>query len=129
VGPLAGRRRQREIDDALDRLGRQRRFAGRTCLIAQEPVHAFLHEALLPAPDDRLRKAGATNDLQRSAALGGGQDHASARSMLLWCVAIPDDQLQTAAILGSDFDDDACSHIESLNQTTAFGNPPNASLH
>ena len=26
-------------------------------------------------------------------------------------------------------DDDACSHIESLNQTTAFGNPPNASLH
>ena len=74
-------------------------------------------------------EAGAANDLQRSAALGGGQDHASARSMLLWCVAIPDDQLQTAAILGSDFDDDACSHIESLNQTTAFGNPPNASLH
>ena len=49
--------------------------------------------------------------------------------MLLRCVAIPDEQLQTAAILGSDFDDDACSHNESLNQTNAFGNPPNASLH
>ncbi len=42
---------------------------------------------------------------------------------------LADDQLQTAAILGSDFDDDACSHIESSNQTTAFGNPPNVSLH
>ena len=51
----------------------------------------------------------------------------AARSTLLRCVAIPDDQLQAAAILRSDSDDDTCSLIERLSKTLHSGTPSNAS--
>jgi hypothetical protein len=37
--------------------------------------------------------------------------------------------IETSSILGRAFYDDACSHTQSMSQITAFGNPPNASLH
>ena len=88
-----------------------------------------MHEPLLPAPDDRLRQAGAAYDLQCPAVLGGRQDHASARRMLLRSVTVPNDPFKTDAILRGNFDNDACSHAKSMAQVTAFGNPPNASIH
>ena len=127
VRRLAGRCRERQIDDPPDRLARQRSLAGRPRLVAQEAIHAFMHEPLLPTPDDRLRQAGAAHDLQCPAALGGRQDHASARRMLLRSVTVPNDPFKTDAILRGNFDNDACSHAKSMAQVTAFGNPPNAS--
>ncbi len=69
------------------------------------------------------------NGKKRVTAVGGGEYDAGARRMLLRTVPIPDDPIKTAAILGRDFDAGACSHTKGMSQITAFGNPPNASLH
>lgn len=129
VRRLAGWRGERQIDDTPDRFGRQRGLARRSGLVAQETVYAFVHEPLLPAPDDRLRQAGAAHDLQRPAALGCRQDHPGAGRMLLRGIAAPGDPFETDAILQRDFDNDACSHSQSMDQVSAVGNPPNASIH
>jgi len=52
-----------ECYDALGDLRSKRRNARRSCLVAQEAVVTFLHEAVLPAPDTGLRLAGLTHDL------------------------------------------------------------------
>ena len=62
---------------SIDRLG-QRRDARRPGLVAQQPVDAGLHEALLPAPDRGLALAGLPHDLRRAEAIGG-QQHDPAR--------------------------------------------------
>ena len=49
--------------------------------------------------------------------------------MLLRSVTVPNDPFKTDAILRGNFDNDACSHAASMAQVTAFGNPPNASIH
>src|SRR5258707_12097877 len=54
VRRLAGRCGERQIDDLPDRLARQRSLAGWPRLVAQEAIHAFMHEPLLPTPDDRF---------------------------------------------------------------------------
>ena len=83
VSGLARRRAERQIDDALHRLRRQRRLAGRPRLVAQQPVDALLHEALLPAPDHRLGLARAAHHLEGAAAIGGRQDDLGTPDMLL----------------------------------------------
>ena len=62
--------------------------------------------------------------LQCPAVLGGRQAHASARQMLPRSVTVPNDPLKTDAILGGDFESDACSHAASMADVIAFGNPP-----
>lgn len=129
VGRLARWRPEDKVDDALDRVGRQRRLAGRPGLVAQQPVDALGHEAGLPTPDHGLGPARPAHDLESAAALGRGQDDLRPPDVLLRCVAIRDDRLQPTAILGSDCDDDACSHPNSLDRFLRFGNRPNESDH
>ena len=57
VRRLGGRARERQSHDLLDHLTRQRRDARRPGLVAQQAVHAGLHEPLLPAPDGGLGHA------------------------------------------------------------------------
>ena len=75
-----------------------------------------------------LKSAFTAHDFQRAATVGGGQNDPGARHMFLRTVTIPDDLLETATIFGRNFKINACSHPKSMNQFTAFGNPPNASL-
>jgi hypothetical protein len=126
---LAGRFRKRQIDDALDDFGWQRGLAGRACLVVQQTINALAHEALLTAPDDRFRQSRPAHDLRRAAAIGGGENDAGARRMLLWAIAISNDPIETRSIHGRNLDGDACSHMRSMNQITASGNPSNASFH
>jgi len=126
---FTGRLGERQIDDALDEVGGQRSLAWRPRLVAQKTVNAFAHEALLPAPDDRLGQPSSPHDLQCAAAVGGRQDNAGARRVLLQAVAISDDPIKAAPIFRRDFNNDPCSHTQSMRQITAFGNPPNASFH
>jgi len=128
MGGLAGWFAERQINDAFDDFREQRRFSRRTSLVAQETVDALAHEALLPAPDNRLRQPGPPHDLYRAASVGGGHNDPRASCMLLRTVMIPDDPIETCPILGRAFDNDPCSHFQSMNQITALGNPPNVSF-
>src|SRR6202035_531029 len=76
----------------------------------------------LDSPDRRMTSSIA-------AAVGGRQDNAGARRVLLQAVAISDDPIKAAPIFQRDFNNDPCSHTQSMRQITAFGNPPNASFH
>ena len=68
VRRLAGRVRQRQRHHALGHLGPERRDARGPRLVAQQPVEAFLGEALLPAPHAGLGLAGPPHDLDRAGA-------------------------------------------------------------
>ena len=73
VGGLAGRLRQRPGYDRSHHVSGQwgnARWAG---LVAQEAVHAGMHEAFLPAPDNGLALAGLLHDRRRPEAVGGQQ--------------------------------------------------------
>ena len=129
MGGFAGRFGKRQINNPLDDIGSQRSLAGPARLVAQQTIDALAHEALLPAPDNRLRQPRPAHDFQRSAAIGRGQNDAGARRMFLRSVAIPDDPIEATPILSPDFDFDACSHTKSMIQITALGNPSYASVH
>ena len=126
---LARRGAERQIDDALHRLCRQRRLAGLAGLVAQQPVDALLHEAFLPAPDDGLGLARPAHHLEGAAAVGRGQDDLGPPDMLLGRTAIRHDRLKPTAIFRRDVHDDPCSHPESLNCFGRFGNRPKESNH
>ena len=129
MGGFARRFAERQIDDAFDELLSQSRLARRARLVAQQTIDALAHEALLPAPDDRLRQSGLAHDLHRAAAVGGGEDDPGASRVLLRTVVIPDDPIKARAVLGRDVNNNACSHARSMNQISALGNPPNAPVH
>ena len=79
-------------------LGSERRNARRAGLIAEQTGHAFGHEALLPAPDGCLARAGAAGEFHRAAALGGQQHDLGPPDMLLRAVAIRHDGAQHQAV-------------------------------
>ena len=72
---------------------------GRPGLVVQQTIDALVHKALLPAPDIRLGQAGAANDLVRAEAVCGRQNNLGSGDVFLSAVAVPDDPLETTAIL------------------------------
>ena len=80
------------------------RRAGRACLIPKEAVDAFLHKALLPAPDRRLRLAGRGPDRVRADAIGAHEHDPRPPNIFLRRVAIGDDALQPTAMAGFELD-------------------------
>jgi hypothetical protein len=76
----------------------QRRNARGPRFVAQESVHAFLGEELLPAPNTGLGLARAPHDLDGADAIGAEQRDLGAPDMLLSAVAISDQRCQTGAI-------------------------------
>ena len=95
VSPGGSVKRQRH--HALGHLGPERRDARGPRLVAQQPVDAFLHEALLPAPHAGLRLAGPPHDLDGADAVGAQQDDLRPPDVLLRGVAVPDERLKSAA--------------------------------
>jgi len=126
---LTGRVGQGQVENALDSLSGQRRLAGFARLVAQQAIHAFVHEAFLPPPDHWLGQPRAARDLGGAAAVGGGDDHPRAGRVLLAGIAIGDDRFKAYAVLRRDRDDDACSHRRSLNQATRSRDPLNGAVH
>ncbi len=126
---LARRRAKRQIDDALHRLRRQWWLARPPRLVAKQPLDALLHEALLPAPHDRLGLARSTHHLERAAAIGGGQNDLGAPHMLLRRAPIRHNRLKPTAVFRRDVHNDPCPHIDSLHCFGLLGNRPNESDH
>ena len=131
-GPVRGLPRrigQGQFDDPSDRLGPQVRLARLAGLVAQQTFEALAHEPLLPAPDRRLGQPRAAHDLVRATAFGRGRQRPGSRDMFLRTVAISDDGLEPAAILGRDGNGDTCSHAQNMNRFGPPGNPPNGPIH
>src|SRR5471030_1696001 len=123
VGRLGGRVGLGEHHDALGDGRSQRLDARRPRLVAQETVITFLHEALLPAPDTGLRFAGPAYDLIGADTVRTQQDDLGSPDMFVWCVAIPSEHLQTAAIGGLESEENSGSHAPDSHASSPLGIP------
>src|SRR5450432_2494431 len=123
VRRLAGWIALGERDDALDQRGRQRRFTGRARLIAQEPVDAFEHEALLPAPHTGFVLACLALDPARPDTGAGQQDDPGPPNMLLRTIAVSHNRLETSTIGGINGESDSCAHPADSHTQRAAGIP------
>src|ERR1700735_633109 len=90
--------------------GAERRNARRPGLVAQEAVHALLHEPLLPSPDAGLRYPRLTHDLGRGETGWRPKHDPRAPDMLLRTVSVRSNRLQTSTIGGIQFNEDRCAH-------------------
>lgn len=91
-------------------LGGEGRNARRPRLVPQETVHAFLHEPLLPTPDDRFALAGPAHDFDGPKSVGGQQHDPRSPDVLLRAVAVPGHRFQAAAVGSANLNDDSFKH-------------------
>ncbi len=129
VGRFTGRLGHGEVEHALYGIRGHRQFAGRSGFVAQEPIHALVHEAFLPAPDIGLRQPRASNNLVGPDAVGRRQDHLGAGDVLLSAIAISDDPLEATKIIRRNGDADPCSHPARIEQIASNGNPLIETIH
>lgn len=124
----------RERHDALGDI----RDARRARLIAQQPDHVLLHEALRPASDRRLGNTSLADDRRRDAYLTGQQHNPSPPGVLLRAVAIESDGDKRLAIRRRDPDDDTGAddtgaHAPDSHVTPSRGDPkgtkPSSFIH
>ena len=122
------RRRLRQNGE-LDLLGQSRNARG-ACLVAQKTIHAFVDEALLPAPDARLRFAGAPHDLVGAGAIGRRQHDLGAPNGLARTVAILDDRFQPRPVRQAHIKADVISsHARTLTDLRRHGKHPSDGEH
>ncbi len=110
VGDLTGRFGAGEGEHLGDGVGGVRRLAGRTGLVAQEALDAFLGVALLPAPDGRPADARLLGDVEDAEAFGREQDDAGALDVLEGPPPIGDDGGQARQVGGAGDYADSLSH-------------------
>jgi hypothetical protein len=100
---LAGRIGADEGHDPVDDQLGQRWDARRARLVVQPAIESGPHEALPPAPDNRLSLAGLPHDRRRAQAIGGVQHDTAAPSVRARDVPLGFHRLQNGA-----FDDIHC---------------------
>src|ERR1700731_2852104 len=91
--------------------------------LAADLVKRIVDLTLAEPPGETTHWTGRAMAQAAGAAVGGRQDNAGARRVLLQAVAISDDPIKAAPIFRRDFNHDPCSHTQSMRQITAFGNP------
>jgi hypothetical protein len=110
VGRLAGRLGEREGDDPLSHLGSKQHHTGRAGLVAEQALHAFVGEALLPAPDAGLALGGEPHHLVRAEPVRRGEHDGDAPDVLLRAVTVRHDGFKPGAVRGGHVDDDPWAH-------------------
>ena len=99
-------------------------------LIAHEAVHAFLDEALLPAPHARLRFAGASHDRVGARAIARREHDLRAPHGLARAVAILDDRFEPRPVRRAHVKADVIpSHASRLTDLRRFGNHQSGGQH
>ena len=89
----------------------ERRGTRWTRLVAQQAAVSFQHKAFLPGPDTGLRLVGLAHDLLGADAIGAQQHVPGSPHMLLQCVTIPRQRLQTTVITGlASHEAEICDH-------------------
>jgi hypothetical protein len=88
VGRLGWRVGLGQSHDTLNSIAVHGWDTRRPCLVTQQAVVPFLHEAFLPAPNTGLRLAGSTHDLVGADAVHAQQDDLGSPHVLVRRVAI-----------------------------------------
>lgn len=108
-------------------------LAGRARLVTQEPVHAFFHEARLPALDGRLRRASLGHDRARADTVGAQQHDPGAPDVFLWGVAICDQSVEPPPVSLAESDRYSIAHVPDSHMLPPSGIPlrtlPSRSIH
>lgn len=123
LGRLARRLGQRQGDDPLAHFRSERHDARGTGFVAQEPVHAFFGEALLPTPDGGLALAGLAHDRVRAEPGSRGEHDRSAPDVFLRAVTVRHDGFEPGAVRRGYVDDDPRAHAPDSHTITATGIP------
>jgi len=123
MGRLRWRLGLGERHDTFGDVRPQRLDARGACLIVQETVITGLHEAFLPAPNTGLRLTGLAHDFIGANAVRAQQDDLGPPDMLMWCVAIPRERRQTAAITGLESNENSGSHAPDSHAMSPAGIP------
>ena len=110
MGRLARWLGQRPRCNVRRHLGRERRDARRTGLVAQQAANPVRHIALLPTPDRRLAGIGTSHDLCRAEALRRQQHDPCAPDVLLRAVPVRRDRRKLPTISRAHFHYDPCAH-------------------
>jgi hypothetical protein len=129
MGDCTGRFAQSALDHGMHLGLRHWRDAGRTCLVAQQTLNAFLGKALLPAPHHWPADANPIGNLQHRQTLGGQQDDLRPLNVLHRTPSVLDDPFQIRAMLSREEKRDGLSHSCRLARLCASVNPPFASVH
>ena len=123
-GPMSRRVRRCLVGQRhhpIHRRRRQGRNARRPGLVAAQPRHPLVHEALLPAPHHRLVLADRAGDRGGALAIAGQQHNPGAPDVLLRTVAIPNDRLQSQPISRGHRYRYPFAHSAAWHKTTANG--------
>ena len=120
VGHLAGRLAAGQRQDLVDSLDRDRLFARRSGLVAQQTVDASLGVTPLPTPHHRTAHPGVGGDLQHRQLFGREQNDAGALRMLQQPVAITHDRFQAGAILVADDNRKLLGHAQTIPYPSAI---------
>ncbi len=117
----------------LDHRRIQRRDTRGAGLVDQQPVRARLHEALLPAPNAGLGRAGDAHDLVGANAIGRKQHDLRAPNVLLWTVSISCDLDEAGAVGRAEAYRDTGKHPADSHgpapEGIPFGTLPSGAIH
>ena len=104
MGGLPQRLFEGQLDPAVDDLGRQRRSARLTALIAQQAGHALAGETLSPTPDTWPRDAGAAPALDVPWLLAATRAILALPDVLLRAVPVGHNCPQSSAVGGANLE-------------------------
>jgi len=125
-GPVRGlaRRVGQGAGDHLLHLVRRKRWDARwSGLVAQQPIHAFVHEALLPAPDGGFGHAGLAHDRHSAEAGGAQQYNLRSPDVLLRAAAVAAYGDQPLAVRTSEFEAYPGAHAPDSHIAPSRWNP------
>ena len=109
--------------DLGDDRRRKRGLARLARLVAQQAVHPFLGEPLLPAPHRRATGAGLPGYVEDRALFRRHQDDVGPLDMLLRTVAVGDNRGQARAVVGAEMNANGLGHARTIAYSAAAVNP------
>ena len=126
---FARRLRAVQRQQPLHGLTRQRRLAGNARLLAQQPVHAQLREAVLPAPDRRTANTGTPRHLLHRQAISGMKDDLCLQHVPVRAATVAGNRGKARALVGRHENKNILSHRQRFARPTRLVNPFNGSVH
>ena len=128
VGRLVRRSHLRQADNLCHTLGGHRCPAGRTGLVAQQAIDAFVHEAFLPTPHAGLRLARRCHIGRSAKTIAAEQHDAGSPNMLLQAQRCRRYVAQSLAVGFGQGESDTIVNPTRLARQNTNGNPQSDSL-